>query len=103
MNKYYIYIIRCSDNSLYTGITTDIDRRMMEHKTKSRVGAKYTKNHDFLKLEIYFETSSRSLASSLEFYIKKLKKREKENIIKSKSLDILKDKIDLNLYKLVIT
>lgn len=98
MNKYYIYIIRCSDNSLYTGITTDIDRRMMEHKTKSKLGAKYTKNHDFLRLEIYFETSGRSLASMLEYHIKKLTKKEKEEIITSKNLSILKDKLDINNY-----
>lgn len=102
MNKYYIYIIRCSDNSLYTGITTDIDRRMMEHKTKSKLGAKYTKNHDFLRLEIYFETSSRSLASKLEYHIKKLSKKEKEEIITNKDLSILKDKLDINNYVKVV-
>ena len=98
MNKYYIYIIRCIDNSLYTGITTDIDRRMMEHKTKSKLGAKYTKNHDFLRLEIYFMTSSRSLASKLEYHIKRLSKVDKEKIITSKSLNILSDKLDINNY-----
>ena len=98
MNNYYVYMIRCSDNSLYTGITTDIDRRMMEHKSKSRLGAKYTRNHDFLKLEIYFQTTSRSLASKAEYNIIKLSKREKEEIITSKSLSILSDKLDINNY-----
>lgn len=102
MNRYYIYIIRCSDNSLYTGITTDLDRRLKEHITKSRVGAKYTKSHEFLNLEICFETTCRSLASILEYNIKKLKKSDKEYIIKSKSLYKLKEKIDINFYKLVI-
>lgn len=100
MNKYYIYMIRCSDNSLYTGITTDIDRRMLEHKNKTFKGAKYTKTHDFLKLEIYFETSSRSLASKAEYYIKKLSKVEKESIILDKSLEILRDKLDIDNYKI---
>ena len=98
MNNYYVYMIRCSDNSIYTGITTDIDRRMMEHKSKSRLGAKYTRNHDFLKLEIYFQATSRSLASKAEYNIKKLSKREKEEIITSKSLSILSDKLDINNY-----
>lgn len=102
MNKYYIYIKRCSDNSLYTGITTDIDRRMMEHKTKSKLGAKYTKNHDFLRLEIYFETTSRSLASKLEYHIKKLSKVDKEEIITNKDLSILKDKLDIDNYVKVV-
>ncbi|MBQ3573901.1 MAG: GIY-YIG nuclease family protein, partial [Clostridia bacterium] len=37
---YYVYMMRCSDNSLYTGITTDLERRFEEHKSKK--GAKYT-------------------------------------------------------------
>lgn len=101
LNKYYVYILRCTDNSLYTGITTDIDRRMNEHKYKSKSGAKYTKNHDFKKLEIYFETDNRSNASKLEYAVKKLKKSDKESIIINNNLDVLKEKIDIHIYKIV--
>lgn len=86
------------DNSLYTGITTDINRRILEHKTKSKLGAKYTKNHEFLRLEIYFETDSRSLASKAEYYIKKLSKLKKEEIIKNKDLSILDNKLEIDKY-----
>lgn len=101
MNNYFIYIIRCSNNSLYTGITTDIERRMKEHKNKTKSGAKYTHSHSFLKLEIYFQTSSRSLASKLEYAIKRLNKYEKEQIIKTKSLKILEDKINIEEYQYI--
>lgn len=74
----------------------------MEHKTKSKLGAKYTKNHDFLRLEIYFETTSRSLASKLEYHIKKLSKVDKEEIITNKDLSILKDKLDIDNYVKVV-
>ena len=98
MNKYYTYILRCCDNTLYTGITTDIKRRMEEHKNKGKLGAKYTHRHDFLRLEIYFESDSRSIASKLEYRIKRLSKKEKESIITDKNLIILKDIIDIDNY-----
>ena len=78
-------MIRCSDNSIYTGITTDIERRFLEHKTKSSKCAKYTYNHDVVSLECYFTSNSRSLACKLEYYIKKLTKEEKELLIKDKN------------------
>ncbi len=101
MNNYYIYILRCSDETLYTGITTDIMRRIEEHKRKSKLGAKYTHSHNVLKLEICFETTSRSLASKLEYHIKKLRKYEKESIITNKNLDILNKKVNANDYKII--
>ena len=52
-------MIRCSDNSIYTGITTDIERRFLEHKTKSSKCAKYTYNHDVVSLECYFTSNIR--------------------------------------------
>ncbi len=78
---YYIYMIRCKDNSIYTGITTDLQRRMEEHKSKSKKCAKYTLKHDFLKLEKYWETETRKQASKLEYHIKSLTKLKKEQII----------------------
>lgn len=101
MNKYYIYILRCDDNSLYTGITTEIERRMYEHKEGKVKAAKYTINHHFKQLEIYFESKSRSEASKLEWHIKRLSKKEKEKLIKDKSLEILKGKLEISDYKLI--
>lgn len=81
MNKtYYVYILRCTDNTLYTGITTDVSRRFAEHSAKS--GAKYTKSHIPLKIEALWKVSSgRSLASRLEYRLKKLNKTEKEQLL----------------------
>lgn len=93
---YYVYMLRCEDNSIYTGITTDIDRRMKEHFSKGKKCAKYTYRHSAKKLETYWETETRKLASKLEYRIKQLKKEQKEELIKNKNLisDFMKDKIE---------
>ena len=77
---YYTYMLRCKDNSIYTGITTDVKRRMKEHKEKDVKGAKYTRRHEFLKLECVFSSENRVSASKLEYHIKRLSKKEKEDI-----------------------
>ena len=79
----YVYVIRCEDNSLYTGYTTDVERRINEHFTRDKKGAKYTKSHKIKKLEVLWECETKSVAMSLEYFIKKLKKQEKEKIIKN--------------------
>lgn len=95
---YYTYLIRCSDNSLYCGITTDIKRRFTEHKEKLPKGAKYTHNAE--KIEIVFVSENRSLASKLEYQIKRLTKEKKEILISEKSLDVLGDKANKKCYTL---
>ena len=82
---YYTYMLRCEDNSLYTGITTDLERRFSEHYSKNEKCAKYTLNHTAKKFEAVWESSSRSLASKLEYNLKKLTKTKKESIINSTS------------------
>ena len=100
---YYIYMLRCEDNSIYTGITTDINRRMKEHFSKDNKCAKYTLNHTAKKLETAWETETRILASKLEYYIKKLSKKDKEELIQNtdKINNLLEDKIDCSRYKVV--
>ena len=58
---YYIYMLRCEDNSIYTGITTDINRRMKEHFSKNKKCAKYTLKHTAKKLESVWQTGNRVL------------------------------------------
>ena len=95
---YYVYIIRCIDNSLYTGITTDVLRRFEEHKSGN--GAKYTKVHKPVKIEICWETDNKVNASKLEFWIKKLTKQDKEKLIKNQiCLENVCDRIDKNKYQ----
>ena len=63
---YYTYMIRCSDNSIYTGITNNLDKRMDEHFNKKKNGAKYTKSHDAIEILAVFSSKDKSLASKLE-------------------------------------
>lgn len=98
--KYYTYIIRCSDNSLYTGITNDLNKRIYEHFTKDKRCAKYTKSHDVIRLEAVYSSCSKSLAAKLEYYIKRLKKKEKEDIIYNCNISkYLSGKVDCRRYK----
>ena len=100
---YYIYILRCEDNSLYTGITTDIKRRFSEHKNKSSQSANYTKTHNVLSVEALISTEERGDALRLEYLIKKLTKRQKEDAIKNESLifEIYSERLDRRKYKIL--
>lgn len=86
--KWYIYILRCENNSLYTGITTDVTKRFQQHI--SGKGAKYTKIYKPTKIEVIFIKENRSEASKEEIRIKKLTKLEKERLCKNTFNDILK-------------
>ncbi len=74
---WWVYIIRCGDDSLYTGIATDVDRRFSEHEAQGQKSAKYLRGR--LPLEIVFrkEIGTRSEASKEELRMKKLSRREK--------------------------
>ena len=80
---YYTYMLRCEDNSIYTGITTNLERRMNEHFSKNEKCAKYTLTHTAKKLEQAWTTENRVDASKLEYSIKKLPKDKKELLIKN--------------------
>jgi putative endonuclease len=77
---YYLYILECSDKSLYTGITTDIERRVSEHN-KSGLGARYTASRRPVGLVWSKKFKNRSLALKAEAKIKKLKRVEKLELI----------------------
>ena len=73
---WYIYILCCADNTLYTGVTTDVARRVREHN-RGMLGAKYTRVRRPVKL-VYQETAkNRSCALKREWAIKHLSKQEK--------------------------
>jgi putative endonuclease len=76
---WYIYILECSDGSLYTGITTDVNRRLLEHN--SGKGAKYTCMRRPVVLRALFEAKNRSEASKEEYRIKKLSRTEKIKLL----------------------
>lgn len=77
----YTYMLRCTDGSIYTGITKDVGRRMKEHKEQGKECAKYTRTHQFLRLEAVFSSSTWSEAAKLEYAIKRLPKEKKEQLI----------------------
>lgn len=78
--SYFVYILECSDGSLYTGIAKDVQKRLDEHNTSDR-GAKYTKARRPVKL-LYKESSlNRSSASKREYEIKKLSRAKKLQLI----------------------
>lgn len=80
---YYVYIIRCSGNRLYTGITSDIARRMNEHFTQSEKCAKFTRSYKAEALEALWTAADRSSASRLEWRIKHLTKNHKLKLIEA--------------------
>jgi len=78
--EYIVYIVRCADRTLYTGITKDLDRRIDEHNSSDK-GAKYTKIRRPVVL-VYDELQSdRSLASKREYAIKKMSRKEKLELV----------------------
>lgn len=77
---YYVYILRCVDQSLYIGLTTDVERRFREHQSKT-LQAKYTRAHPVQSIAAYWSTSLRSDAAKLEYWLKRLNKAQKEKII----------------------
>ncbi len=79
---YTVYILRCADETLYTGITTDIKRRIDEHNASS-LGAKYTHSRRPVTLVFSRQFRSRSLASREEYRIKKLSRMKKLMLIHS--------------------
>ena len=79
---WFVYILRCADGTLYTGITTDLPRRIAEHNER-KLGAKYTATRRPVKLVYSRKFATRSSASKAEARIKKLKKIEKSELIKN--------------------
>ncbi|MFA5925401.1 MAG: GIY-YIG nuclease family protein [Parcubacteria group bacterium] len=80
---YYLYILECADETLYTGITTDLARRIIEHGG-AKLGAKYTSSRRPVRLVYSKKFKNRSSASKEEARIKKMKRIEKIRLIKGK-------------------
>lgn len=76
MSDWVVYILQCSDNTLYTGITTDVDRRLHEHNSTGR-SAKYTRSRRPVELVYQLACHTRSEAARAEYQIRKLGKAKK--------------------------
>jgi putative endonuclease len=83
---WFLYMIRCADNSLYTGITIDLDRRFAEHQAQGKKSAKYLRGKGPLEL-VFTATvgTTKSAATRVELRLKKCSKRTKEKIVAGKT------------------
>ncbi|MBO6015830.1 MAG: GIY-YIG nuclease family protein [Lachnospiraceae bacterium] len=82
----YLYMIRCEDRSIYTGITKDLYHRMDAHYYGKKEGAKYTKSRKPEQLCMVWTVDSWSDACRLEHFVKSLTKKKKEEIIRNPSI-----------------
>ena len=80
-SNWYVYLVRCRDNSLYTGIAKSPEKRVAEHNADNQLGAKYTRARRPVKLVHQEKLSSRSQAAKRESEIKRLSKQQKELLI----------------------
>ncbi|MBE0485047.1 GIY-YIG nuclease family protein [Marinobacter sp.] len=81
-NSWYLYLVRTASGSLYTGITTDVDRRFAEHQAGAPKGARSLRGKGPLTLVFQAPAGDRSLASKLEWQVKRWPKARKEALIK---------------------
>ena len=79
----YVYMVRCSDETLYTGIAKDLEKRISDHNTSS-VGAKYTKSRRPVTLVRKKKFKDRATASKEEYRIKRIGKERKEQMLISR-------------------
>ena len=80
---YYLYILKCADETLYTGIATDVERRVHEHNTSDELGAKYTRTRRPVVLKYVKEFADRAEASAAEYKMKQLSRASKLALIKA--------------------
>ncbi len=85
MPGWYVYIVKCSDNTLYTGITTDLDRRLDEHNNDERLAAAYTRCRRPVTLVYTEKQDSRSAASKREYRIRRMTRARKQTLINTGS------------------
>jgi len=81
MSNWFVYIVCCTDDSLYTGITKDVARRIQEHNEGDKLAAKYTRARRPVVLVYQEICESRSAATKREMEIKKLSRKEKKLLL----------------------
>ena len=96
MPEWSIYLLRCADGSMYTGIATDVSRRISEHEQGKR-GAKYLRGRGPFELVYQRAVGDRSVATRIEYCVKQLSRSEKENLqrLPARIDDLLKDFQDI--------
>jgi putative endonuclease len=79
-STWHVYMVECADGTLYSGITTDLDRRIKEHNDSDR-GAKYTRAKRPVRLVYSEEASGRGAAAKREYELKQLSREEKQKLV----------------------
>ncbi|HTE13885.1 MAG TPA: GIY-YIG nuclease family protein [Burkholderiales bacterium] len=80
-NHWQVYMVRCADGTLYTGVTIDVARRVAQHNGTGANGARYTRARQPVKLVYQEKAANRSTACKREYRIKQLNRREKLALI----------------------
>ena len=83
MSAWIVYIVRCADGSLYTGIAKDVARRVEEHNESDLLAANYTRSRRPVALVYQEPAATRSVAGKREYEIKQMTRLEKEALIES--------------------
>ncbi len=83
---WFIYIVRCADDTLYTGIAKDVDRRVAEHNSNGGLAANYTRARRPVALVYSEAVDTRSAALKREYEIKQLTRQEKDELLKTVAL-----------------
>lgn len=81
--NWYVYLLRCADDTLYCGVTTDLDRRLAEHNGQAPGGARYTRARRPVALEAFACFPDRASACRAEAGIKKLPRAEKIDFVRT--------------------
>ncbi len=78
---WYVYILSCGNGALYTGVTTDVGRRLGEHTEKGRLAARYTRAFAPVRLVYSCRVGSKRLSHQIEYRIKQLSKEKKKKLV----------------------
>lgn len=81
MTEWFVYMVRCADGTLYTGIATDVARRLEEHNAGERSAARYTRGRRPVRLVYKEAVDSRSAAARREHHIKRMTRQQKEALL----------------------
>ncbi len=81
-DTWYVYMVRCNDGTLYTGMTNDLEKRIEAHNS-GKTGARYTRSRRPVKLVYSVEAESKSAAAMLEYQMKKMHLSRKKKLIES--------------------
>lgn len=80
-SNWYVYMVECADGSLYAGVTSNVERRLVEHLKRGARAARYTRSHPVVGLAMLWHTQSKGDALSLEWHIHHSSRRVKDELV----------------------